>query len=458
MSFLCHLNSCEGFRPANSLAFVKSEEARTGPSSNLPFVYSCSLLSFGRPPIFPTRRSLKSKINRLFILQVQVFFLFLFQGLQFIQVRLWFLQVLLQLFFRFRKGWVTAFNPIPLTKFNWEKLGRRHYGNCFNFVDNPWTILAAPPPSPSTFPPLSHLLPPHISFLILSGLWGFTNSCGDSQASNNDPNGAKWWLNCGLDGGNGWNPANIKLSDIKVISDDEAAKSDTFAPCAKYINEFKSAHQSTGIPVAILMSIAMQESTCNPSVTGGRGEIGMMQITPWVVESGEESCWQWEGTSANHLCLFSSLHIFISLVTSVEMLPTVTTPSSTSRREVNTWLTPSTPSVVTSLRWVVCDRSWASQKHTELLGSCFQEAQPKAFSRNGKRALSLTFSNFLLPQFFRLSVNTTDGPRVCKDQDPVAPKVKTWTTSTVTWTSGSKERTVMETTLEVVNFKANFLR
>lgn len=112
------------------------------------------------------------------------------------------------------------------------------------------------------------------------GLWGFTNSCGDSQASNNDPNGAKWWLNCGLDGGNGWNPANIKLSDIKVISDDEAAKSDTFAPCAKYINEFKSAHQSTGIPVAILMSIAMQESTCNPSVTGGRGEIGMMQITP----------------------------------------------------------------------------------------------------------------------------------------------------------------------------------
>lgn len=30
----------------------------------------------------------------------------------------------------------------------------------------------------------------------------------------------------------------------------------------------------------MLMSFAMQESTCNPNAVGGNGERGMMQITP----------------------------------------------------------------------------------------------------------------------------------------------------------------------------------
>lgn len=105
-----------------------------------------------------------------------------------------------------------------------------------------------------------------------------SSSCGDSAATNSDPNGAKWWLNCGADN-DGWHPPTAKLSQIKVISDDDAAKADVFQPCAPYASEFKAAHSSTGIPVAILMSIAMQESTCNPKVTGSRGEIGMMQLT-----------------------------------------------------------------------------------------------------------------------------------------------------------------------------------
>jgi len=36
----------------------------------------------------------------------------------------------------------------------------------------------------------------------------------------------------------------------------------------------------TGVPTIFLASIALQESGCNPSVTGGATEIGMMQITP----------------------------------------------------------------------------------------------------------------------------------------------------------------------------------
>jgi hypothetical protein len=40
----------------------------------------------------------------------------------------------------------------------------------------------------------------------------------------------------------------------------------------------------------MLASFAMQESTCNPGVTGGGGEAGLMQIAPPNCEAGH-NCW-----------------------------------------------------------------------------------------------------------------------------------------------------------------------
>ena len=69
----------------------------------------------------------------------------------------------------------------------------------------------------------------------------------------------------------------------------QAAQSATFKPCAKYEGAFTAAEKATGVPAVLLMSFAMQESTCNPSVTGGNGEIGMMQLTP--DKCGGINCW-----------------------------------------------------------------------------------------------------------------------------------------------------------------------
>lgn len=52
-----------------------------------------------------------------------------------------------------------------------------------------------------------------------------------------------------------------------------------FQPCAPYIDQFYQVAQQYGIPPILIASIAMQESTCNPSVTGGGGEQGMFQIS-----------------------------------------------------------------------------------------------------------------------------------------------------------------------------------
>lgn len=104
------------------------------------------------------------------------------------------------------------------------------------------------------------------------------NDCGASNASYDEPNGSKYWLNCGLDAG-GWNPAYVQISDLDIIPDDQAYSAPTFQPCQQYFSQFQSASQSSGIPLIILMSIALQESSCNANVYGQRGEVGLMQIT-----------------------------------------------------------------------------------------------------------------------------------------------------------------------------------
>lgn len=110
------------------------------------------------------------------------------------------------------------------------------------------------------------------------GLFGMTfAACGSADATEELPNGQQWFLNCGIDDG-GWNPPDVKLSDLKV-QDAETAVNGAFSECKDYVWAFKQAGKTHGIPPTILMSFAMQESTCNPSVTGGNGEQGMMQIT-----------------------------------------------------------------------------------------------------------------------------------------------------------------------------------
>ncbi|KAJ1021883.1 hypothetical protein NDA16_003645 [Ustilago loliicola] len=112
------------------------------------------------------------------------------------------------------------------------------------------------------------------------GLFGFNSgSCGSSGANDNQPNGSQNFLNCGLTSG-GWNPPKLSLDQLKIISANQAADSPVFAPCKDVLWAFQAAEKAHGIPATVLMSFAMQESTCNPNVTGGNGEQGLMQITP----------------------------------------------------------------------------------------------------------------------------------------------------------------------------------
>lgn len=126
------------------------------------------------------------------------------------------------------------------------------------------------------------------------GLIGLTfgGQCSKPDASSKYPNGNIDFLNCGLSKSNPngkWSPPNVKMSQLKFVSSSEATKSGVFGPCSKYKSAFDSAASKTGVPAVLLMAFAMQESTCNPSVKGGNGEIGMMQLTPDKCKNA--NCW-----------------------------------------------------------------------------------------------------------------------------------------------------------------------
>ncbi|OCF33812.1 hypothetical protein I316_04524 [Kwoniella heveanensis BCC8398] len=99
-------------------------------------------------------------------------------------------------------------------------------------------------------------------------------NCGYSNADANSPNGAEGWLNCGLDGA-GWNPPMVTVDQL-IASDLHA--DGIFAPCGPYIDKFNQYASQYGLKGIMLASFAMQESTCNPSATGGNGEAGLMQL------------------------------------------------------------------------------------------------------------------------------------------------------------------------------------
>lgn len=120
------------------------------------------------------------------------------------------------------------------------------------------------------------------------GLFGLTfpGQCSNPKASNEHPNGCIEFLNCNID--SGWKPPHVEMSQLKIASPEEIVKGDVFKPCGKYLEDFKAVSVESGIPATILMSIAMQESTCNAGLTGPNGEISLMQIIP---ENCKGNCW-----------------------------------------------------------------------------------------------------------------------------------------------------------------------
>ncbi|CAO1624044.1 unnamed protein product [Sympodiomycopsis kandeliae] len=118
------------------------------------------------------------------------------------------------------------------------------------------------------------------------GLFGMSFSdsqCSKPDADDERPNGSVDFLTCGISKSNRnskWQPADVKMSDVKMIGAEQAASSDVFKPCAKYKSTFEKVSQDTGVPAVLLMSFALQESTCNAGLTGDNGEIGISQITP----------------------------------------------------------------------------------------------------------------------------------------------------------------------------------
>ncbi|KAI0341952.1 lysozyme-like protein [Trametopsis cervina] len=113
-----------------------------------------------------------------------------------------------------------------------------------------------------------------------------SSRCGPSGATEqitatSGPNGSEDWLNFGVETAAGWNPPELKITDIvaKDLGDVLKQPNNVFTNCAPYVDDFYQVGAQTGLPPILLASIAMQESSCNAGETGGAGEQGLMQIT-----------------------------------------------------------------------------------------------------------------------------------------------------------------------------------
>lgn len=136
---------------------------------------------------------------------------------------------------------------------------------------------SAPPPPPSPAANSSS------GGIKLNTLW--SDACGASGATEDitpttGPNGALWYFNCGIEG-SGWNPPPMTIGDVvaKDLNEALSEPGTPFAKCAPYVGFFYQYGAQYNIPPIFLASIAMQESSCDPSRTGGAGEQGLMQIT-----------------------------------------------------------------------------------------------------------------------------------------------------------------------------------
>lgn len=72
-----------------------------------------------------------------------------------------------------------------------------------------------------------------------SGLLHVSGPCGESQPDAEHPNGAVWWLNCGLDS-NGWSPPSIQASQLISITDTNQYP-EIFGACNQFQSIFADA-------------------------------------------------------------------------------------------------------------------------------------------------------------------------------------------------------------------------
>ncbi|GAA6016613.1 hypothetical protein JCM11491_006018 [Sporobolomyces phaffii] len=132
----------------------------------------------------------------------------------------------------------------------------------------------------STVDKIAGLIKPAVSLIGFSA-----PNCGASGATDEFPNGAESWLNCGLTKSNpssGWKPPKgVKLDHITTVSLEHAlATNHIWEPCKPFIPLFEKIGAETNLPPILLAAFAMQESTCNPNTMGDNGgAFGLMQIT-----------------------------------------------------------------------------------------------------------------------------------------------------------------------------------
>lgn len=96
-----------------------------------------------------------------------------------------------------------------------------------------------------------------------NNLIGFASgSCGNSGATNDEPNGSQDWLNCGISKSSpdsGWNPPVIKINQLKTVSLEEAiASNSVWEPCRQFIKLFEKIGAQTDLPPILLASFALQ--------------------------------------------------------------------------------------------------------------------------------------------------------------------------------------------------------
>ncbi|EKM54504.1 glycoside hydrolase family 23 protein [Phanerochaete carnosa HHB-10118-sp] len=145
------------------------------------------------------------------------------------------------------------------------------------------TSVAPPPPPPASSSSAASAASESAGAFALNTLT--SSECGASGATEQitataGPNGAESWLNCGIQGA-GWNPPPMQVSDVvsKDLNDALSEPNSPFANCEPYVSYFYQYGGQYGVPPIFLASIAMQESSCDPTKTGGAGEQGLMQIT-----------------------------------------------------------------------------------------------------------------------------------------------------------------------------------
>jgi len=106
------------------------------------------------------------------------------------------------------------------------------------------------------------------------------NGATKSITKTSGPNGNIDFLDCGINSG-GWNPPNIQVDEMIVISLEAALEmpGSPYSACKPYVSLFNKYAGEYGLKPIMLAATAMEESSCNPNAQGEGGEQGLMQIS-----------------------------------------------------------------------------------------------------------------------------------------------------------------------------------